>query len=382
MERPALDQAVDMVVRGERCLLAVPEQPSSDAFASMVGLALVLEQLGKTATLVSASHVPPQLHFLPGTSQVQEEIDRTTDLLIDIPLGGVRPANVRWEQQNETLRVIVTPERGREFPTPAPTVTAGLYPWDTIVTIGSPDLNHLGGPFTEHAPFFYETPILNIDRGTANEFFGSVNLVPATAGTVAEVVYDLTDALGGVNLLTPDVATCLYTAILTGTHSFQSPQTTPRTFAIASALLEQHADQTAVTKHLFKTHALAELRLVGRALARLREHPSGVLWSLLSQRDFTESEGSPDILPMVLQEIVERAGDQRPITLVFERQPKTLEALLYAGHVSADDRQRLAELLRGTLSGPFVHVPLGTHAPTETEAVLADVLVPHLPHAA
>ncbi len=379
MERPALDQAVDLLTRGEQILILVPEQPSDDAFCAMVGLALALEHLGKSVTLVATRHVPTHLQFLPGSSQIQETIQRTRDLVITVPLDDVRPTDVRWEVVGNILRFVVTPERGKTFPQEAPASVSGLYPWDRIVVIGSPDTNHLGAPFTDHASFFYETPILNIDHGTTNEFYGTVNLVPATAGTTTEVVADLLDALGGVNLLTPEVATCLFTGILTGTRSFQSPHTTPQTFAIASTLLEQGADRQTIVRHLFLTHTLPELRLTGRGLARLKTFAAGPLWTLLVQRDFTESEGTPDMLPDVLQEIVTRAGDVTPVLLAFERTPGTLEALVYPGRISAEDRAVFEERTNGVSAGPFLLVSLGQHVAGDAERALADRILQNLP---
>lgn len=382
MERSTTDQAIDFLSRSARPLLVVPAEPSSDAFCSMIALGLALETLKKDVTMVSAAHVPDSLQFLPGTSQVKEFIERTRDLVIDIPTGRVRPVDLHWEHTDGTLHIIVTPEKGKNFGEIAPRVTSGMYPWDLVVTLGAADLGRLGTPFTEHADFFYRTPILNIDHGTANEFFGTVNLVSATAGTVGEVVYDLLDTLGGVNLLTPEVATCLYAAILTGTRSFQSPHTTPRTFTIASTLLDQNADRQTVTRNLFATHTLPELRLLGRTLARLREAPAGVFWSAISQYDFTESQGTPELVPAVLEEIVERAGEVVPIVIVFERTPEMLEALIALGRVSAEDRMALRDRTNGTILGPFVLVNLGKHPIQDAERLLTEMVFPRLPQAA
>lgn len=379
MERSALEQATDLLTRSGEILLAVPERPTADAFASFVGLSLALEALGKRATMVSASHVPPALQFLPGTSQVRNVLERTADLVMDVPLGSARPANVAWEQRGDVLRFIITPARGSAFQDTTPQIRHGLYPWETIATLGSPDLHHLGAPFTDHATFFYDTPIVNIDRGTTNEFFGAVNLVPATAGTIAEVVYDLVDALGGVNAITPDVATCVFAALLAGTHSFQAPQTTPRTFAVASALLEQDADRQTVTRNLFKTHTLSELRLVGRGLARLSELSDGALWSVLLRKDFAESGGGPDDVPAVLREMVARAGETLPILLAFERTAGTLEALVFPGRVSAEDREAFRARTNGTATGPFVLLTLGGIPPAAIAQTLRDRVLPHLP---
>jgi len=379
MQLTALDQATELLAKEQDILILVPEKNTADAFCAMVGLTMALEKMNKRVKMISASHVPQSLQFLPGTSQVQDYLEKTTDLVLELPLNNVRPANVTWKQVENSLRVVITPERGRTFGNVFPTVQNGLYPWKLIITVGSPDLNSLGKPFTEHASYFYETPILNIDRGTANEFFGAVNLVTATASTVTEVVFELINALGGVNVITPEVATVLFAGIVTGTRSFQSPHTSPRTFAIASELLDQEADRQTVTRNLFKTHKLPELRLLGRSLARLRELSENILWSALLQKDFEESGATPDDLPIVLQEMTERAGENTPLILVFERTRGMMEALIFPGRVSKEDRELLRAKLNGTSAGHFVLTTLGEIAIPDLENKMKEVVVPKLP---
>lgn len=379
MEKTAIDQATELLSEIREVLILVPEKNTADAFCSMVGLSMALEKMGKQVKMVSASHVPQSLQFLPGTSQVQDFLEKTTDLVINLPLGTTRPTNVTWKQVENSLRFVITPERGRTFPNILPIIENGLYPWKLIITLGTGDLHSLGKPFHEHAPFFYNTPILNIDRGTANEFFGTVNLVTATAGTVSEVAYDLINALGGVNLITPEVATVLFAGIITGTRSFQAPNTTPRTFAIASELLEQEADRQSVTRNLFKTHKLPELRLMGRGLARLHEISENVLWTVLTQKDFQDSNATPDDLPVVLQEITERAGEQIPIILVFERTTGLMETLIAPGRISREDREKLREKLNGTATGHFVLATLGDIATADIEKTIQEIIVQKIP---
>jgi len=379
MERTALDQAIELLGKEQEVLIVAPEKNTADAFCAMVGLAMALEKLGKKVKMVCASHVPQSLQFLPGTSQVQDYLERTNDLLVDIPLNNTKTANISWEQHGDVLRFIITPKRGGVFQETSAYIQNGLYPWKLIITVGAADLNSLGAPFTEHAPFFYDTPILNIDRGTANEFFGTVNMVTATAGTVTEVVYELLDALGGVNIVTPEVATILFAGLLMGTRSFQSVNTTPRTFTIASELLDQEADRQTVTRNLFKTHKLPELRLLGRSMARLRELTEGVLWSAVLQKDFEESGAKHDDLAAVLQEMSERAGEQTPVILVFERVKGNIEALIAAGKISQEDREKIRAKLNGVLAGHFVLVSLGDIAIVDLEKTVGEVIVPQLP---
>jgi len=379
MERPAIDQAIDLLLKEKEILLIVPEKASADAFCSMVGLSLAMEKLGKKVYMVSPSHVPQSLQFLPGTSQVHDFIETTRDLVISFPLNGVRPANVTWKQIEDTFQLVITPEKGKKYAEITPVVHSGIYPWKLVIAIGSPDLNSLGAPFADHAPFFYETPIINLDRGTSNEFYGAVNLVPVTAGTIAEVTFDLIDTLGGVNIITAEAATCLFAAILAGTHSFQSPSTTPKTFAVASQLLEQDADRQTVTRNLFKTHSLPELRLLGRGLARLKELSKGFFWSTVLKKDFDESGATGDDVPSVLQEMVERAGEHTGIILAFERNLGTIETLIYPGKISTDDRERIRKATNGTITGHFILATLGQSPVNKIENSLKEVILPQLP---
>jgi len=381
MERTALDQAIELLGKEQEVLIVAPEKNTADAFCAMVGLAMALEKQGKKVKMVCASHVPQSLQFLPGTSQVQDYLERTNDLLVDIPLNNTKTANIAWEQHGDVLRFIITPKRGGVFQETSAYIQNGLYPWKLIITVGAADLNSLGIPFTEHAPFFYDTPILNIDRGTANEFFGTVNIVTATAGTVTEVVYELLDALGGVNIVTPEIATVLFAGLLTGTRSFQSVNTTPRTFTIASELLDQEADRQTVTRNLFKTHKLPELRLLGRSMARLRELTEGILWSAILEKDFEESGAKHDDLAAVLQEMTERAGEQTPVILVFERTKGNIEALIAAGKISQEDREKIREKLNGVFAGHFILASLGNIAIADLEKTVNEVIAPQLPRA-
>jgi len=381
MERTAIDQAIELLTKEQEVLVVVPEKNTADAFCAMVGLSMALEKLGKKVKMVCASHVPASLQFLPGTSQVQDYLEKTNDLLVDIPLHNTKIANVSWEQHGDILRFIVTPKRGGTFQETDTYVQNGLYPWKLIVTLGTTDLNSLGAPFTEHAPFFYDTPVINIDRGTANEFFGTVNMVTATAGTVTEVAYELIDALGGVNIITPEIATVLFAGLLTGTRSFQSVNTTPRTFTIASELLDQEADRQTVTRNLFKTHKLPELRLLGRSMARLRELTDGILWSAVLQKDFEESGAKHDDLSAVLQEMTERAGEQTPVILAFERTKGNIEVLIAAGKISHEDKDKMREKLNGVFVGHFILISLGDITIPNLEKTVKDIVVPQLPRA-
>lgn len=381
MQRSIVNQVSEALTAAHRPLLAVPSDATPDAFASMLALSLVLEQQKKETYLLSASHVPKELQFLPGSSQVHEMIEPTREIIIDIPLGDVKSDHVAWEQHDGGVRLLITPERGKTIGgNITPSVSIGRYPWDIIVTLGTPNLERLGKPFSGHAPFFYETPVVNIDRGTANEFFGATNLVQVAAGTVSEVVYDLISSLEHANtLLTSDVATSLYTGLVAGTRSFRDTTTTPRTLMIASRLLELNADQQTVTQQLMHARSLATLRLIGHGLAALKNINGRILWAALLENHFQSSGATPDTVSEVLEEILERAGNRNPILAVFEQKPSDFEALIFPGRMSDDDRKTIAEAVSGNCVGKFIRVSLKHISKENIEQALRERIVPHLP---
>lgn len=382
MDHSSVDEAIELLTRAERgVLLCVPVEPSADAFAAAVAVRLALGSLQKPATVVSPSHVPAALQFLPGTAQVQESIPYGPELVLEIPVGDQRPEKVDWEVADGTLRIAVHPERAGSFAEATVNVRHRTYPWDRIVMVGVPRPHALGDLFTAHARFFYDTPTLNIDRGTANEFFGTVNLVPATAGTISEVVADLLETLGGSSLLTPDVATCLLAGIVAGTDAFRTPWTTPRTFQVASQLMAQEADHGTIIRRLFRTHALPELRLLGRALSRMEEIRPSLLSSTLTSRDVEESGGSLDNVPAVFHELLQWVGERRSVILVLERRPGTLEALIALGKIGTDDRDAFREAVHGTAVGPWVLVNFGAATPADARRLTEERILPQLPGA-
>src|SRR3989344_647990 len=191
-------------------------------------------------------------------------------------------------------------------------------PCDAVVVIGALDLEELGPLFANHADFFYNTPILNIDHRAANEQFGTVNLIDATAGSCAEVVYELLQHLAS-RKLAGDIATALYAGIVAGTDSFQKPSTTPRSFQTAARLIEADANREAVIQHLVKTKPLNLIKLTGAIYARLRyEEQVQLYWSILEPTDFQTSHSSSTDIPAAMKELTSNIAGFNATFVLYE----------------------------------------------------------------
>jgi phosphoesterase RecJ-like protein len=119
--------------------------------------------------------------------------------------------------------------------------------------------------------------VLNIDHHPDNRRYGDIDWIDPTAAATGEMVYRLLGTLGAP--LTPAMATNLFTAIHTDTGSFRYSNVTPRTFQIASALMEAGAEPARVSSALYERRPAHALRFLGQALSLIEVSDDGrVAW--------------------------------------------------------------------------------------------------------
>ena len=82
--------------------------------------------------------------------------------------------------------------------------------------------------------------LINIDHHVSGRPFAHLNWIDPSACATAEMIYRLARAANVP--ICPNVATCLYTAVLTDTGSFGYVGTCERTFALAQELVRAGAD--------------------------------------------------------------------------------------------------------------------------------------------
>jgi phosphoesterase RecJ-like protein len=90
--------------------------------------------------------------------------------------------------------------------------------------------------------------------------------------------------------ITPAIATCLYTAVLTDTGSFCYAGTNERTFALAQELVCCGANAVQIAQGVYFSNPISKMRLLGVALCNL--HREGDLAWMFVTRDETERCGA------------------------------------------------------------------------------------------
>lgn len=237
----AVDPAVAVVRlrRARRLLIIGHQSPDGDSLGSQLALAELAEQLGLNATVVNHDQAPTGLRELPGYD-----------------------------------RVIVGPELPDDFP----------RSYDLVATMECSELERCG--FDDLS----QVPILNIDHHQANHQYGEVNYLDQKSPAVGEMVWQM--YCSAEIEPSADAATNMYVALTTDTGDFRYPNTTPRAFTAAAALLAAGASPEQVAEWVHERRSPYSVRLLGEALQTLTLDCDGQLATLWVDRDAFERAGA------------------------------------------------------------------------------------------
>jgi phosphoesterase RecJ-like protein len=258
---PGISRAARQIREARRCLLGTHVNPEGDAIGSLLGLALGLESLGKQAIPLCHNPVPQILRFLPGSE-----------------------------------RVSGSPPKG-EF--------------DIAIALDCDGLARLG----DLADLFSSAPILvDIDHHSGGNTFGDIRWVDPEASSVGEMVYVLLRKIGAP--LSADIATCLYTAILTDTGRFCYSNTTMLALEASAELVRAGAEPARIAAQVYERKSASALKLLGTALARLQQHDGGrIVTSFLAEQDFARAGSKREDTEGIVDQL--RACEGAVVSAVF-----------------------------------------------------------------
>jgi len=110
--------------------------------------------------------------------------------------------------------------------------------------------------------------LISIDHHISGRPFADVNWIDPAAVATGEMVFRLAREAGAP--FSPEIATCLYTALMTDTGSFMFEGTNEHTFALARELVLAGADPSHCARNIYFAHSVAKMRLLGEALRHLK----------------------------------------------------------------------------------------------------------------
>jgi len=126
--------------------------------------------------------------------------------------------------------------------------------------------------------------LINVDHHASGRNFGDINWIDPTVMATAELVFRF--ARRACVPVDRDIATCLYTGLMTDTGSFMFEGTNEHTFTVARELVLAGADPAQCARQIYFGHSTAKMRLLGAALSNLhREGPLAWIWVTQEQME-------------------------------------------------------------------------------------------------
>lgn len=159
--------------------------------------------------------------------------------------------------------------------------------------------------------------LINVDHHPGNPDFGTHNVVVTHASSTAELAaYLLTDA--GVDV-DRDIATALYTGVVTDTGRFQYSNSTPETLRLAADLLERGVSAPEVAIAVFESAPYGFLKLTGRVLERaVLFEDERFIYSWIDRSDLAETGVAMDETEKLIDVI--RATNVADVAAMFKQQ--------------------------------------------------------------
>lgn len=130
---------------------------------------------------------------------------------------------------------------------------------------------------------------VNIDHHSSAAEYADINYVVSIAAAASELVFRLAQAAAVT--ITADIATCLYTAVLTDTGSFCYSGTNAETFAFALKMVLAGASPSTVAQQVYFSNSASKMHLLGRALSNL-QCEGAISWMHVSEADMRTSGAS------------------------------------------------------------------------------------------
>jgi len=233
-----IEAVKNLISQYEKITILTHLNPDADTIGTALGIYGILKNSGKQVEVVNyETNLPINLDFLPYFVKIKNQIDFDNSLIIACDTGSI---------------------------------------------------DRLGFDLG-----FRE--IINIDHHKSNTMYGTLNIVDPMAVSASQVAYEL---FKYEFVISKDIATCFYTALLSDTQYFTTSNVRSDTFNIASELMACGVDISEVVSNLRQRSSLASLRILSSTLESLDLQEDGSLAFMFASREKMLEAGA-DILDIV-----------------------------------------------------------------------------------
>jgi phosphoesterase RecJ-like protein len=232
-------QIYEIIAKSNVILLTSHERVDGDGVGAELALCMMLRRMGKTVRAINDGEFPLIYRFLPAA-------------------GDATVCPAAWRDD-----------------------------FDLCIAVDSADLERLGKVAKKIPPALR---IINIDHHYSNSMFGSVNWVSEDYSSTGEMIYRFMRA-NGVEI-TPDIAACLYTAIITDTGRFCFSNTFASTHVAVADLIKCGAQPAELSRHLYRAERIEVVRLENLCMATLQTAADGLIAMMHITDDMHHATGT------------------------------------------------------------------------------------------
>lgn len=252
--RGMLPELIREVRSAKGVLIGTHLHPDGDAIGSALAMSFILDQLDVEHEILCSDPPPYYLEFLPGVNRIRQE-----------PRGD-----------EHSLALILDLEAR----------------------------NRLGSV----SGYFEACPrTVVIDHHIPHEAPGDLRIVCTQSPATCSILHDLI-ADSEIDV-TPQIADCLLTGILTDTGNFRYPNTDAHALHSAGQLLEKGANLALITREVYMEREMPAVVLGAKAIARMKRDDSGqIAWATLPFSVFNEIEANEQHSEGIVNELLSIKG--------------------------------------------------------------------------
>lgn len=224
MQFENIDKLKNVILQNQTFVLIPHINPDGDALGSTLGLSRILNNLGKTSTVIAPDNAPSFYSWIPGIKQlmVYERQQAECDAIID-------NSQVIFYLDFNCLQ--------------------------RLKTLGEKLISH-------------KAVKVMIDHHLYPEIETDLMFSDPSAPATCELVFNIMQEAGFNEQIDTQAATCFYSGIITDTGGLSYNSSKPETYITVAALLSKGIDKTFIHEKIFNNRTFKRLQLLGYCLNR------------------------------------------------------------------------------------------------------------------
>ncbi len=217
-----------LLTQPKKVVITMHQKPDADAMGSTLALAHFLKQFGHSVTVISPTNWANFLSWMPGCKEVLD-----------------------FEAPNDKANIAIAAAE-----------------W--IFCLDFNTLSRTKRMEEKLANAVAERILIDHHREPQTEVF-AYGISDTGKSSTCEMVYDFIMASGHEDMITKEIAECIYAGVMTDTGSFRFPSTTASVHAMVATLKEKGLEHSQIHENLFDNFLESRFRFFGHVLQNRME---------------------------------------------------------------------------------------------------------------